>query len=985
MSGTNYIASNWRTPENSNSSKNDNYSLYIDGSSANIVASHSTDLDVVTGNHSLAFWMKANVGTTTVVMEKGRGDELAAFIISNRIYWGGVNAFYGGSANINDNNWHHFVFVATGATSQIWIDGSLVATGGNKVEASANTEPFTMGTDANGNNSFTGLLSEVSIFNYALDENQITTLYGNATSGAGNPMALKPTPVGYWPLGDNSASDPLAQPNVAVEDASVFSFDGVDDKIELNSQSFGITGAISVSAWVKIPTTNTGGASPFIQNIVGEDTKAGTDRNWALFWRGGTTLNGFSAFIYDSSGAYVSVNSALPTPNDNNWHNLMFTYTGDTSTDGLKLFVDGVQIAQATSSNSGLRASTSVIPTIGGVSNTIQRMFEGNINEVSIFNSVQDASTIYNSGVPGDISSLNPLAWYKLDQSANWEADTVGTWQIPDAVSEFPQSFDFDGINDEINAGDILHNDGQTPMTVSAWINVSTDGDYPIAGKKKVRGAPGYLRQGWDITLDTSGLSKNKLTFTLIGATSGSVGLGVITAKANGFDFNDGLWHHVVVAYDGSEDASGVKFYRDGFEDTNIQIISNTFSGNSPNVSSVDFKIGTKPEYSGSSFYDGELSNVQVWDVALTGEKIITLYNGGTPTLTPPNQSDLKGSWRLDNTATFSTNWTVPDASGNGNDGTSSGMTEQSLVNNNVSTLNGESSGMTSGNLVLSDLTRNLPYENYSLSFDSGVDYVECGNISGLNGGLTEATWSGWFNRSSSGGFYIMGTYGVGQIQFFVFQGNNYVTAYAGSSAGAQRTMAKANVTAWTTNQWYHLTFVYNESEALDSDKMKIYVDGILQANAVAGAALTNLNSSTANFDIGRLTGTASTQFVGKISNVAIWNNGLSSTEVQNLYANGMPQDLTTFTPQPINWWTLGKESFWDGADWVIRDMIGTNDGLSSNMGGSELKGDAPRSQANGVGTNIAVPTDLKGNAGWSDKNGYSINMSSTARTTDTP
>ena len=71
--------------------------------------------------------------------------------------------------------------------------------------------------------------------------------------------------------------------------------------------------------------------------------------------------------------------------------------------------------------------------------------------------------------------------------------------------------------------------------------------------------------------------------------------------------------------------------------------------------------------------------------------------------------------------------------------------------------------------------------------------------------------------------------------------------------------------------------------------------------------------------------------------------------------------------------------------EWVIRDMVGTNDGLSDNMGGSELKGDAPRSEANGVGTNIAVPTDLKGNAGWSDKNGYSINMSSTARKTDTP
>ena len=61
--------------------------------------------------------------------------------------------------------------------------------------------------------------------------------------------------------------------------------------------------------------------------------------------------------------------------------------------------------------------------------------------------------------------------------------------------------------------------------------------------------------------------------------------------------------------------------------------------------------------------------------------------------------------------------------------GISSGMTEQSLVNNSVSTLNGESSGMTSGNLVLSDLTRNLPYENYSMNFDGALEYINCGNV----------------------------------------------------------------------------------------------------------------------------------------------------------------------------------------------------------------------------------------------------------------
>jgi len=54
MSGTNYIASNWRVPENSNSSKNDNYSLSFDGSS-DVLTWGQTDLP---GPHTISFWVK---------------------------------------------------------------------------------------------------------------------------------------------------------------------------------------------------------------------------------------------------------------------------------------------------------------------------------------------------------------------------------------------------------------------------------------------------------------------------------------------------------------------------------------------------------------------------------------------------------------------------------------------------------------------------------------------------------------------------------------------------------------------------------------------------------------------------------------------------------------------------------------------------------------------------------------------------------------
>ena len=52
-------------------------------------------------------------------------------------------------------------------------------------------------------------------------------------------------------------------------------------------------------------------------------------------------------------------------------------------------------------------------------------------------------------------------------------------------------------------------------------------------------------------------------------------------------------------------------------------------------------------------------------------------------------------------------------------------MTEQNLVNNNVSALNGESDGMNTTNLVQSNLTRTQPYSNYSFNFDGATnDYI---------------------------------------------------------------------------------------------------------------------------------------------------------------------------------------------------------------------------------------------------------------------
>ena len=60
MSGTNYIASNWRVPENSNSSKNDNYSLSFDPADTEYVGFGDVQDFDGASELTISAWVKVN-------------------------------------------------------------------------------------------------------------------------------------------------------------------------------------------------------------------------------------------------------------------------------------------------------------------------------------------------------------------------------------------------------------------------------------------------------------------------------------------------------------------------------------------------------------------------------------------------------------------------------------------------------------------------------------------------------------------------------------------------------------------------------------------------------------------------------------------------------------------------------------------------------------------------------------------------------------
>jgi hypothetical protein len=423
----------WLIPNNENKDKVSNYSFAFDGIDDKVSIGTALDLGI---NSTLSFWIKRGRISTSEVWfgEDSYSSDYLVTITSSTVLYFRINTSYVGwnyaavkSILNNTTEWVNVCIVRSGNSVELFLNGISYGTGNSNAgtPGSTVTRFDTIGASPYGLHTF-AQFDEIA----AWSNNTVNPV---DIYNGGEPTTISGA-VAHYKMGEdaNFTSNWLVD-NSALTNYSKrsFDFDGIDDKIELGTQSLGITGAISVSAWVKIPTTNTGGASPFIQVIFGEETRYNPNRNWALFWRGGTNLNGFSAFIYDSSGVYTPVNSATPTPNDNQWHHLMFTYTGDTTTNGLKLFVDGVKIAQATSANGGLRASSTVIPTIGGVSNSTQRMFEGNIDEVSIFNSVVDIANVWDgSGQPIDVSAVSGIVSnYRMGEDSSFNGTN---WTVPD-------------------------------------------------------------------------------------------------------------------------------------------------------------------------------------------------------------------------------------------------------------------------------------------------------------------------------------------------------------------------------------------------------------------------------------------------------------------------------------------------------------------------------------------------------------------------
>jgi len=745
-----------------------------------------------------------------------------------------------------------------------------------------------------------------------------------------------------WQIPDNRSAYPQS-----------FDFNGSDSYI--NGSSYTFDSDFSISVWGK--------AYDPLASIYGMICAIGG--SYLCFERG------TKGFLWDdpTTGVYRSSTNAWEY---DKWIHLILVKSGTT----LQYYINGQ--ADALTGTSTVTSSGTL--TLGRWLGSSSLRLRGGLSNFQLWDTALNATqaeTLYNNGVPltTAIATDNLKGWWKLDNSSTWNGSN---WVIDNGLANYETALDFVQSETDYIELDNIVNLGTT-WTISFWINttqgLNSNGTILAAGSGN----------GFTMLL----LRNNRLMLYRGAGTDYNY---LLTST----QFNDGKWHNITLVRNGT---SEVIVYLDGD-------IGPYFTSGSGNLDTKFKFIGDDGGTWGTATaFDGALSNIAFFDTALDASAVETIYNNGTPEINISNSPI--SLWKLDNTSTgIQDSIGSNDGTNNGaseidtyvstQSGTSSGMTERNLVNDNVSVLNGESEGMNSTNLVTSNISRTQPYSNYSFNFDSAnSDNIDLGNDVFFDTN-NFFTFSAWVNLDAynTNYPYIVNLKTNVTDGFAIFLSNT--GAYTGINIGSTDTnitkgKTTGDISSTFLTSWNHIAVIYNGSGANTLSNYSIYVNGSPVTLTTTGAfsTITNVNN------LGRL-GSGSFYFDGKISNVSIFDEALVQDDVLNLYNNGVPQDLNNFRITPVAWWPMDqRSSYYDGTDWVVRDLINGNDGTGANTGNvDDLVGNAPGSEANGIGTNLAI-ADLKGDMKDSDKNAYSINMADYAdgvtnpansgRSTDTP
>ncbi len=413
-----------------------------------------------------------------------------------------------------------------------------------------------------------------------------------------------------------------------------------------------------------------------------------------------------------------------------------------------------------------------------------------------------------------------PVADYPFSGSANDQSGNANNASIngakptQDRFGLANSAFSFDGVQDFMKAANsaALNSDY---TTLSFWIKVN---ELPAQSEAYLLSFGGW-QERWKVSLPSHG----KLVWT----TNNASGISDMDAGA-GNELVAGVWKHLVFVHDGVKDI----IYIDGAQvaEKNVAgIMNHTIRPLGIGYNAVD----------GGNFFNGDLDEIQIYNVALSAGQIAALYT--VQSTAPGAGPDRVAFYEFSNNAL--------DGSAFRNHGQAK---------------------------EVKPATDRFGYGKSAYAFNGTSSEIEASNSAQLNSPYTSLSlWVKPHTLPASSEVFLV-SFGGWQERFKVSVPSHGKPVWTTNNSSGISDMDSGDGNVLEPGVWKHLVFTH------DGTNDKIFMDGALVASkAVAGT----LNSTDNPLGIGYNAVDGGNWFDGILDDVEIYNYALSDADVADLYA----------------------------------------------------------------------------------------------------
>ena len=510
---------------------------------------------------------------------------------------------------IDDGAWHHVAVAYDGTTFRLYVDGAETASGTGALNIDSSGE-VTFGKGFNDTDHFKGAIDDIRIWSDNRTAQEIADNFQQNDLSGSNGLAARYTL-------DNTNSEALDNDPTLIDvsgnghvisaggpPSDPFSayavLDGAGDMINFTQiNPVDGTGKITIAAWIKP------------DDLIGTQAIATIGAGDLVFARNG---NGLS---FTNAGVLGSAASGTLTAGE--WNHVAVTYDNTTGT--FETFVNGTLQGAGNVGINPLPAATTMAigSSNGDGSETAEDSFAGGIAQVRIYDEVRQPADVqadmmkrdFNGETPASLRnnlSLDGRLSNNQDYQGLADGTFVGDGQFVDhsplllGPNVTSGAVTFDGVDDAINFGQEMAFEVDTTFTLEAWINPKSSSDW--AGIVTNITDDGGNESGYGLHLAAN--EAIRFAFTVDGT------LHTIDTPINTIDL--GQWSHVAATYDGGT----ARIFVNGIEVAAQDIFGAAMTYDYPN----DLRLGAYHDSDEDYFFDGEIADVRIWDVARTDWEI---------------------------------------------------------------------------------------------------------------------------------------------------------------------------------------------------------------------------------------------------------------------------------------------------------------------------------------------------------------------------